>query len=173
MKCRKPVSVILIAAFVELTTSCTTLKRLSPDAVSPPAKKYRIVRILKKTGERIEIDKATPARIVGSDIHIGGRLRIPTAGTTVVKRGGGYLVTPPNGLSFETDSLDTVEKISVNDEVRHSDPLSEVSVVWNKETNAGMTILAVVGGVAIAAGIVLAIAALGFKNAVQSIDWGF
>ena len=95
MKSRKPVSVVLIAAFLELTTSCTTLKRLSPDAVSPPAKKHRIVRILKTTGERIEIDKATPARIVGSDIHIGGRLRIPGRRDDGRQTGRGIPVTPP------------------------------------------------------------------------------
>jgi hypothetical protein len=58
MRYRKPVSVILIAAFVELTTSCTSLRRRSALELIPG----RTGRILTTSAEKIEIGKLAHAR---------------------------------------------------------------------------------------------------------------
>lgn len=145
MKYRKPVSVILIAAFVELTTSCTSLRRLSPDRVTPRANEYRIVRILKKDGGRIEVDRSNPARIAGDGIHISGQLKVPLAGTTFTKRDDFYVVETENGLMCETNAYRTKGDFCVFEPI--SDiviPLSEVSRFWIVEKSAAKTILGLV-----------------------------
>lgn len=174
MKYRKPVSVILIAAFVELTTSCTSLRRLSPDLVTPRANRYRIERILKTSGEEIEIDRLARVKVIGSEIHIAGRIRVPAAGAKVIKRDGGYDITPLNGSTYEASAFSSTRDhyvFTIKSDVVI--PLSEVAFVWNKETNTELTILAVICGVAVAGGILYGIAALILKDMFNGIDWGF
>jgi hypothetical protein len=158
MRCRKPIAVLLIAAFVDLTTSCTSLRRRSVDELVPGGHKYRIGRILKTSGERIEIGKLAHAWIVGNSILVGGQLEVPAAGTKVVKRDGGYAITPANGLTYETDDFAlSEERYAFTTRSDILMPLSEVAALWDQEPNKVMTILAVAAGVVVASYIVLII----------------
>jgi hypothetical protein len=165
MKYRKPVSVVLIAAFAMMTTNCVTTRSVASARLKPAEKDYRIVRIVKKTGERIDVDRSNPAYIAGDGIHIGGRLKVPAAGTTVMKRGGGYAITPLNGLSYDTDAFESSGRYYVfKTKADIVIPISEVSEVAVIKKNTGMTILAVVGGIAVAGGVLLAISFSSWKN---------
>ena len=165
MRYRRPVSVILIAAFAMMTTRCVTTRSVASARLKPAEKDYRIVRILKKTGERIDVDRSNPAYIAGDGIHIGGRLKVPAAGTTILKRGGGYALTPLNGLTYETDAFESSGEYYVfKTKADIVIPISEVSAVVILKKNTGMTIVAVVGGIAVAGGVLLAIAFSSWKN---------
>jgi hypothetical protein len=149
MRYRKHVSIILLAAFVLMTADCVSTRSVTSARLKPEEKNYQIVRILKKTGERIDVDKANPARIVNNEILISGVLKVPAAGTRVAEREGGFIITSANGSTYETND---VGRDRVRDHLifrTKSDiviPLSEVSAVWTKGKNAGLTLLAVVGG---------------------------
>lgn len=156
-----------------MTADCVTTRNVASARLKATERDYQIVRILKKTGERIDIDRSNPARIVGDEIHIGGRLKVPVAGTTVAKRDDGFVISSVNGLTYETDAIGRDGKYLVfrtkSDIVI---PLSEVSAVWTREKNTGLTILAIVGGVAVVVGVVLALAWSAFKNSLMG-SWEF
>jgi hypothetical protein len=174
MKYRKPVSVILIAAFALMTADCVTTRNVAAARLRPDEKDYRIVGILKKTGERIDVDKANPAYVAGDKIHINGALKVPAAGTTVVKTDGGFVITTDKGSSYETGSFGRDgDRLVFRTKSEIAIPLSDVSAVWTRENNTGMTVLAVVVGVAVAGGVLLAIAALSLKPVLIPIPWGF
>lgn len=168
MRFQKPVSVILIAAFVLMTADCVTTRNVASARLEPTERDYQIVRILKKSGERIDVDKANPARILGDEIYIRGVLKVPAAGTTIAERDGGFVLTSVDGSTYETNDIGrgggylifrTKSDIVI--------PLSEVSAISSREKNTGLTILTVVGVVAVVVGAALALAWSALKNSLS------
>jgi hypothetical protein len=71
MKFRKPLSVILVVALVQLTVSCTYVVKKSPSELAPNAKGYRIVRVEKSSGEILKFERGTVGRIKNHEIRFG------------------------------------------------------------------------------------------------------
>lgn len=69
MRFRKPLSVILVVALVQLTISCTHVVRRSPSELVPNAKGYRVVRVEKTSGEMIKCKRGTLGRIENDKIR--------------------------------------------------------------------------------------------------------
>lgn len=69
MRFRKPLSVILVAALVQLTISCTHVVRKSPSELVPNAKGYRVVRVEKTSGEMIKYKRGTVGQIKNDKIR--------------------------------------------------------------------------------------------------------
>ena len=71
MKNKRPVSVIVILAFLQLTVSCSIHKttQRKPDEMSGAKARTRpIVRVLMKSGETIEFPKGDPGYLLGDKI---------------------------------------------------------------------------------------------------------
>ncbi len=134
-----------------MTTDCVSTRSVSSTSLRPERKEYRIVSILKKTGERLDINKSNPARVVGNEIHISGVLKVPAAGITVVKTDGGFMLTTDRGSAYEASDLGrSGDRIEFRTKFEITIPLSDVSMVWTRESNFGLTVLAVMGGIALA-----------------------
>jgi hypothetical protein len=69
MKQRRLISGFLILAFLQLTMSCTSTKTRAPEQMSSGTKVYKVVRVLKKSGETVDFGKDSPAYLVGSEIR--------------------------------------------------------------------------------------------------------
>lgn len=174
MKCRKPVSVILIAAFALMTADCVTTRSVASARLKPAGKDYKIVGILKESGERIDVDKANPAYVAGDAIHINGVVKVPAAGTTATKVDGGFIITTDKESSYETSGFERERDLLVFRTMSEiAIPLPDVSAVWTREKNVALTVVAVAVGVAVIIGGGFAIGLLGVKHALESIDWGF
>ena len=161
MNCRKSICLILIAAFVQLTVSCVGTSSYTPEQMKQPGKNYQIVRVLKKLGEIVDFDKDNPAVLAGNEIRGSSRVRVKAEGTTITRGGEVYIVKTMDGVTYKAETyrrdgdayvLTTKSTMSI--------PLSDVSLVWTRESNGVGTALVIVGGVLAVSAIVLVIAAL-------------
>src|SRR5512143_680205 len=101
MEYRKPVSLILVGAFLQLTVSCVRERPYTQERLMGAGGGKRIVRILKKTGETLDFDKKTPAVMTGSEIRFWERVTVSSEGATITKRDSDYLVKTREGATYE------------------------------------------------------------------------
>lgn len=154
MRYRKPISLFVIAAFLLLTASCVRERQYTQERLSQAGAGKRIVRILKKTGETFDFDKRTPAVMTGDEIRFWERVTVSSEGATITKRDSGYLVKTRDGATYEASSYtQDGSRLMLNLTPARSIPLSDVQMVWTRESNDLGTVLLVVGGVIVAAGI--------------------
>ncbi len=159
MKYPKSVALFLTAAFVQLTASCYTTKRMPPERVAPA--KQNIVRVLKKNGETLEFAKSNPAFIVGDHVQPGAGLTVKADGTTIEKKGDTYIVKTKKGMTYEATSYSrSGDNYVLTLTSMQTIPLSDVAMIWTRDFSGGLTALAVVGGVAVTLGVLALIIAL-------------
>jgi hypothetical protein len=166
MKCRKPICLFLVAAFVQLTMSCYSTKNLAPEQMKQPGKSYKIVRVLKKSGETVDFDKDNPALLYGNEIRGSIWVRVKVQGTAITKEGDVYIFKTKDGVTYKAETYRRDEDSYVlMTKSTMSIPLSDVSLVWARVLNSTNTIvLAVVGGIIVVTGLVLLIVALTKKS---------
>jgi hypothetical protein len=161
MRFQKSVSVFLIVAFVGLLATCYSKRRVVPERLTLRAKNERIVRVLKKSGETIEFGKNDYVYLESDQIRYGIRTSVSIDGTSVTKKGDIYVVQTRSGKTFEAVSCERLEDYYVL-VLRSSQniPLSDVSMIWTRRFNGGLTALAVAGSILGAVGVVGLIIAL-------------
>jgi hypothetical protein len=161
MKCRRTICLFLIVAFIQLTISCSSTQRQTPEQIRQPGKSYDIVRVMKTSGEIIDFGNDSPAFVVGNEIRSSNRLKVKASGTAVMKEGDVYIVTTKDGVTYKAETYRRDEDYYIlTMKSRQSIPLSEVSMVWTRESNTLGTALVVIGGIATALGVVMLIAIL-------------
>ena len=168
MKNKRPVSVIVILAFLQLTVSCSIHKttQRKPDEMSGAKARTRpIVRVLMKSGETIEFPKGDPGYLLGDKI-------VGTAKTKTVKVKGNlgiskegdiHIIRLASGETYRARSyrlIDNDSRLVMELEPTPPIPLSDVELVWTRQTDAALSVLAALGGVALVAGAVVLIVAL-------------
>lgn len=160
MTARRFICLFLIVAFVQLTMSCVSSESYSAAQMNP-GKNYHIVRVLKKSGETVDFDKDSPASLIGNEIRGSNRLKVKADEATITREGDVFIVKTKDGQIYkaETYRRDGEYYILTTKSVQ-SIPLSEVSMVWTRETSTLGTALIVVGGIAGALVIVGVIVAL-------------
>jgi hypothetical protein len=164
MKQRRLISGFLVLAFLQLTISCVSEKTRSPQQVSSGTKVYKVVRVLKKSGETVDFDKDNPAYLAGSEIRSTREIGLPLHGVKIEKQGDVYIVTSESGKTYRTSEVKQTENYYIiKGESITPIPLSEVSLVWTRESNTLGTVLIVAGGI-IVAGVGLLIIALATKK---------
>lgn len=161
MKHRRPISIFLILAFLQLTMSCMSTKTRSPEQVSSGTKVYNVVRVLKKSGETVDFGKDNPAYLVGREIRSSREIRLAAKGLRIEKQGDVYIVTTKSGITYRTSEVkQTEDYYIIKGESTPPIPLSDVSMVWTRESNDLGTALVVVGVIAGVLGVVALIVAL-------------
>jgi hypothetical protein len=161
MTYRRSISVLLILAFLQLMVSCVSTKTRTPEQVSARAKVYKVVRVLKKSGETVDFGKDSPAYLVGNEIRSSGEIHLDADGLRIEKQGDMYTVTTKSGIIYKTRAVTRAgEYYTIQAEAFPPIPLSEVSMLWTSESNDLGTALVVVGVIAGTLGIVALIIAL-------------
>ncbi|MGA2532824.1 MAG: hypothetical protein ABSG19_07265 [Candidatus Aminicenantales bacterium] len=165
MKHRRPISILLILAFLQLTMSCLRTKTRAPEQVSSGTKVYKVVRVLKKSGETVDFGKDSPAYLIGNEIRSSGEMHLDADGLRIEKQGDTYTVTTKSGTIYKTrEATRAGEYYTIKAEAFPPIPLSEVAMVWTRENNDLGTALVVVGAIAGTLGIVALIIALTKKS---------
>ena len=157
MKHRRPVSMIVILAFLQLLVSCSIHKtiRNTPDQISRGKAQNRpIIRVLMKSGETIEFSKHDPGYIVGGTIVRSGLTQtVKTGGSTEITREGDlYVIKTGAGQTYRTKSYSLNSKgdrMTIARQENVPIQLSEVDMVWTRQNDAVMSavvsVLAIVG----------------------------
>jgi len=160
MNLRKAISILVLVAFIQSITSCVTTRERAPSMLKSN-KTYKVVRILKTSGEFIELDKDGPGYLSDSKVFFNTPFIIPAKGTTVSAEKNIFVFKTADGQIHEAIRFikkgDTY-KLFLNP--TQSMPLSEVSMVWTRETDAFGTVLLVAGVTVGAFGILMLIVAL-------------
>ncbi len=168
MKNKKFVSVLVIVAFMQLTVSCVIHKTTqhTPEGLSRgPGIKSPIVRVLMKSGETLEFGKKNPGYIVGGAIvRTGLTQTVKTGGSAEIGREGDlYVIKTGSGQTYRTKSYSLDAKrgqVTITLQENMPIPLSDVEMIWTRQTDGGMTALATLGGIALGAVGILGIIAL-------------
>lgn len=147
---RQPVNLLLIAAFIELMTACTTLRPISTDLLRPEKEGVRVMRLKMRTGETVVIDPRTPAFLRGDRVVMSNRVIVKAAGTTITTNDGMTAARTPDGKHYEISSyLRHEDEYTLHLAAIPSIPLSEVSLIWTRGISAGRTVLLILCGLAI------------------------
>ena len=153
MKFRKVVSVALIAAFLQLSVSCVSTRQRSPNELKGP-KTYKVVRVLKKSGETIEFGKDRPAYLRGDEIRTSGEIRLAAEQVRQEKQGDTYILTTKSGHTYRSPWVQRSGMyLIIQAPPTEPIPLSDVSMVWTRQGNGVGTALVVLGGIVAATGI--------------------
>ena len=156
MNLRKAISIFVLVAFIQSITSCVSTRQRAPSELNPK-KVYKIVRILKTSGEIIELDKDSPGYLSDSKVFFNTPFIIPVRGTTVSTEKNIFVLKTADGRIHEA-----VRFIKKGDTYKlflsptQSIPLSEVSMVWTRKTNVLRSVL-LVAGVTVGASVILSL----------------
>lgn len=158
---RKMTALSTLAAFVLFSTSCMTWSQKEVRTMPRPLpENTAVLSIVLNSGRVIEFTKDDPGRVRGYSVVGTGReaaaKQVDIEGPFSYTRDGTGIIT---GVVDGKGQAYVIQKILASDESRMtivarqsnkvSIPLTEISTVKVKKTNALLTTLAVVGGLAV------------------------
>ena len=158
MKHKRPVSVIVILALLQLIVSCSIhahrMIRGAPEKIRAKVSNHSIIRVQMKSGETIEFSKEKPGYISEDKIFwatpemmsvkIKGKL-------TISKDDDTYVIKTVSGETYRCRAYqitDGYSKLVMELEQPKSPiPLSEVDKIWTRQANTVLSVLAILGGI--------------------------
>ena len=129
----KAITVLTLAWFVAVSTSCTMWATKAVTSERKPGPRWKIQSLVKTSGDTVVFAPGRPGRVVGDAIE----------GGAMTGAGGNAERTVVRAGSLETEAV--------------SIPLSEVKLIRFKRTNVPLTVLAVVGLLNLGLGIGIAV----------------
>jgi len=149
VKHRRPVSVIVILAFLQLLVSCSihirkTVRGTPEDIIGGTAQNPLIIRVLMKSGETIEFSKEEPGYVLGDKIFRKDKMRsVNFKGHLAISKDDDiYVIKTVSGETYRCRSYritDDGDKLVMEVEPKPPIPLSEVDMVWTRQTDAVMS----------------------------------
>jgi hypothetical protein len=151
MKVQEPVSVLLIAAFVHFTVSCTATIRRAPEQLAGGKKVYKIARLETTSGETIRFGKGTVARVQDDEVRLTGAIALKPGEYSYTSEAGRELIKTADGRSYPADRAVMKRKfVLVEIEPGWAMSLAGISAVWTRQTNVYATVALVAAGVFVA-----------------------
>jgi hypothetical protein len=168
---KKIISSLVLPIFFLFSISCVIHKTSKEkiDSIDEwEGKEFELKGILKTSGEKIEYSKGVKAKIVKGNIVAYAikkrNLAIDRSDIEDIEERLGEIVriTTRDGSSYAVSSSKTEGNKLIIDgyEAPPPIPLSEVELLWVSRTDAGMTFVATIGGIAGTIGIIAVIVAL-------------
>ncbi len=157
---RKATSLFMLAAFILMSVSCTTVKTVDVRTAPPPGHRARIIRLVKASGESVVfsgVGRVDGRAITGKAVvSVQERVPAPVASVKVRADGSVYEIVDRDGRIHPVSGVlskgenewtilvpgGTVQSVSI--------PLSEVVLIEYRKTDAARTILAITPVVALA-----------------------
>jgi hypothetical protein len=146
---RKILSVSLSLALLDLTPSCVVhrTRQQTPAELSHDLRaNLPIVRVLMKSGQMLDFSAEVTAHLAGD--AIARSMKVKTDGVLKVSRDGdSFVLTTGTGRNYRTKSYHQAASDQLVIDLE-AIPVSDVAMVWTREVNSGLSVLATVGGFA-------------------------